>query len=164
MEYRGRLVFALCVAWIFHVSGWPCHVDDVGIHRFGDNCSRMCQCQNNEECGQNGTCPNGCAQGMFGPGCQYVDIAHEYQKTERHSSNLLRRNEQWAYFAVDNDTTTCSSTQAAKYEYGYPWWRQWFPYLVTFTYIEFHVGAVYADIGCYNFYMDHGWSANYYFT
>ncbi|XP_052279226.1 uncharacterized protein LOC127877412 isoform X4 [Dreissena polymorpha] len=144
MEYRGRLIFALCVAWIFHVSGWPCLDKDVGIHRFGDECSRICHCRDNEKCGQNGTCQNGCAQGMFGPGCQYVDIARNFNTTARHSTSLKRSSHKYAKLAVDLSNTTCSSTLEADLETGQPWWKLWFPYYVTFTYNEFHVDVKYA--------------------
>ncbi|KAH3833978.1 hypothetical protein DPMN_107296 [Dreissena polymorpha] len=62
------------------------------------------------------------------------------QRGMRSERDLPKRVRTWN---VRTRMSVCS-TQAAKNEYGYPWWRQWFPYLVTFTYIEFHVGADYA--------------------
>ncbi|KAH3830089.1 hypothetical protein DPMN_103326 [Dreissena polymorpha] len=123
---------------------WPCLDKDVGIHRFGDECSRICHCRDNEKCGQNGTCQNGCAQGMFGPGCQYVDIARNFNTTARHSTSLKRSSHKYAKLAVDLSNTTCSSTLEADLETGQPWWKLWFPYYVTFTYNEFHVDVKYA--------------------
>ncbi|XP_052280875.1 uncharacterized protein LOC127878390 [Dreissena polymorpha] len=74
------------------------------------------------------------------------DIAHENQSTARHLDNLEGSESEFKYanLAVDSYPNTCSYTKQAVFQYGHPWWRQWFPYNVTFTYIEFHVHADYA--------------------
>ncbi|XP_052271625.1 multiple epidermal growth factor-like domains protein 11 [Dreissena polymorpha] len=142
MEYRGLLVLALCVVWIFNASGSSCVVDNDGFHRFGPGCSLRCHCRENEPCNNDGSCNGACAPGMFGPGCQYVDIAHEHPRMAKHSShpnNVYK----YASEAVDDYAYTCSTTGN---ETGYQWWRRSFPYNVTFTYIEFHVQADHADV------------------
>ncbi|KAH3881007.1 multiple epidermal growth factor-like domains protein 11 [Dreissena polymorpha] len=146
MEYQKLRILTLCIiACIVYVSGRPCDVDKVGIHRFGKNCSLRCHCRNNESCDEAGACANGCAPGMFGPGCQYVDIAHDDPEVARHSDNLEFLDHQYANLAVDPDLSTCSFTKEAASQTGHPWWSHWFPYDVIFTYIEFYVHLNYTE-------------------
>ncbi|GFS15975.1 histone-lysine N-methyltransferase SETMAR [Elysia marginata] len=54
----------------------PC--DENG--QFGDTCQYKCHCANGVQCDKTtGVCSSGCAQGWFGPACQYVSISfHAY--------------------------------------------------------------------------------------
>ncbi|WAQ99369.1 MEG10-like protein, partial [Mya arenaria] len=144
MEYICKNKIMLFVLWgisflclVLRVAGVPgtiCTVDRDGIGRFGPGCKLPCFCADRGECDQtSGTCKAGCAPGMFGPSCQYRDIAHDQMKNARHSEPYYR----YAYLAVDDDPITCSSTDVANSRRTKPpWWRIWFPYRVNFTYIE----------------------------
>ncbi|XP_052797121.1 uncharacterized protein LOC128229311 isoform X3 [Mya arenaria] len=130
------ITFLCLVLRVAGVPGTDCTVDNDGIGRLGPQCEFMCWCKDRGECDQtSGTCKAGCVRGMFGPRCQYHDIAHDQKKYARHSDNLKQH--RYAELAVDNDPNTCSSTAFENITRTEPpWWRIWFPYDVSFNYIE----------------------------
>lgn len=45
------------------------------VPTFGPDCTFKCHCANNTQCDVNtGECPNGCAIGYIGAGCQYGEF------------------------------------------------------------------------------------------
>ncbi|XP_052797115.1 uncharacterized protein LOC128229310 isoform X2 [Mya arenaria] len=132
-----RISFLCLVLLVAGVPGSICSGDRDGIVRYGPGCELPCFCKDRGECDQtSGTCKAGCAPGMFGPSCQYRDIAHDQMKNARHSDNL-EQHHRYADLAVDDNLTTCSSTDFAnKLRTEPPWWLIWFPFDVSFSYIE----------------------------
>ncbi|XP_064625976.1 plasminogen-like [Lineus longissimus] len=67
-----RQVFYLIIVWnaIFSniVAGCP-------TKHFGYNCEYRCHCDGDEDCSQDGSCPNGCASGWDGEYCQRGNVA-----------------------------------------------------------------------------------------
>jgi hypothetical protein len=41
------------------------------VKGFGPGCKYRCNCKNNDQCDENGECPQGCLYGWMGPACQY---------------------------------------------------------------------------------------------
>ncbi|WAQ99357.1 hypothetical protein MAR_023730, partial [Mya arenaria] len=95
-----------------------CSGERDGIVRYGPECELPCWCKDRGECDQTS------------------DIAYEQIKYARHSDNL-EQHHRYANLAVDDNLTTCSSTDFAnKLRTDPPWWRIWFPYNASFSYIE----------------------------
>ncbi|WAQ99448.1 hypothetical protein MAR_023821, partial [Mya arenaria] len=127
------ITFLCLVLRVAGVPGTDCTVDNDGIGRLGPQCEFMCWCKDRGECDQtSGTCKAGCVRGMFGPRCQYHDIAHDQKKYARHSDNLKQH--RYAELAVDNDPNTCSSTAFENITRTEPpWWRYMSNFSVSVT-------------------------------
>ncbi|XP_060578350.1 uncharacterized protein LOC132735423 [Ruditapes philippinarum] len=86
------------------------------VKGFGPDCKYRCNCKNNDQCDENGICPQGCLYGWMGPACQYLNHAlTSKQAMQSGNSPFL------GHFAIDGDASSCSRTNPTVSEQL--WWR-----------------------------------------
>ncbi|XP_064625960.1 plasminogen-like [Lineus longissimus] len=86
---------------------------------FGDNCEYQCHCNGDEDCSQDGSCPNGCASGWDGEYCQRGNVAAGKSSD---ASQGTTNGTHYASLALDGYTnqafSRCSHTNQREH-----WWQ-----------------------------------------
>ncbi|XP_045160250.2 multiple epidermal growth factor-like domains protein 10 [Mercenaria mercenaria] len=116
--YSGLIIQISTVSLFHSVQGCPSGT-------FGRECMFTCHCTDGADCDDtSGYCDTGCAHGWYGNSCQQKNAAYGRPTSQKNGSFS-----QNASFAVDDATTTCSSSQPTV-----PGW--WMVTLNDVTYIK----------------------------
>ncbi|XP_052793651.1 uncharacterized protein LOC128227291 isoform X2 [Mya arenaria] len=136
-DYRhvGFIYVFMHFSRYFFSLSLACGVDDNGLYRFGPDCEHFCHCAGNKQCANvTGACKE-CERHWFGPGCQYYDIALDFNDEinklygSRHLDNLPHPGQQYSQQAHYGNILTCSSTDSASHRINRrnePFWSIYF--------------------------------------
>ncbi|XP_064624965.1 uncharacterized protein LOC135486235 [Lineus longissimus] len=112
----GKMGLFVTVVLLGMVIAASCNVCP-NRNNFGKDCAYECHCSGNQPCNEDGSCPNGCADGWSGEYCQMGNAAQGKNATQSSTITDFR-----ASLAVDGRTSQARPHCTYTYQSDQPWW------------------------------------------